>query len=123
MPQCQACRTSHTFHCFDQHPTRFVKTCSLLFVSMLLLVQEVLWAAKVPFEDQQGGGWSSVDRRAWQGLQISVALRLALLRDQSKPVRTENSKLPSRAPHMEPSPDGFNMSTLCFLTDASWCHH
>ena len=54
---------------------------------MPLLVQEVLWAAKVPFEDQQGGGWSSIDRRAWQGLQIIVALRHALLRDQGKLVR------------------------------------
>ena len=55
---------------------------------MPLPVQEVLWAAKVPFEDQQGGGWSSVDRRAWQGLQITVALRHALLRGQGRQVRT-----------------------------------
>ena len=88
VPPCQACRTSLTLHCFDQHPADFVITCNLLFVSMPLLVQEVLWAAKVPFEDQQGGGWSSVDTKAWQGLQIIVALRHALLRDQGKPVRT-----------------------------------
>ena len=66
------------------------KPCDLkkLLSACHCLVQEVLWAAKVPFEEQQGGGWSSVDRRAWHGLQIIVALRHALLRDQGKPVRT-----------------------------------
>ena len=64
---------------------------------MPLLVQEVLWAAKVPFEEQQGSGWSSVDRRAWQGLQIIVALRHALMRDHVKPVRMGQGAFSVRA--------------------------